>query len=52
MRWEPRGTSRLESSGLGLDTGSFQGVRDPGSPKGGEQTGWAVSGCSSRPRLC
>lgn len=40
-RWrrEPRGTSRLESSGSGLGHGAAQGVRDPGSPKGREQTG-------------
>ena len=44
--------SGLESSGLGLDTGSFQGVRDPGSPRGEEQKAWAASRCSSRPRLC
>lgn len=52
VRWEPRGTSRLENSGLGLDMGSFQGVRDPGPPRGEEQQGWAVRGCSSQPRLC
>lgn len=51
MKWEPRGTSRLENSGLGLDMGSFQSVRDPGPPRGEEQKGWAVRGCSNQPRV-
>lgn len=50
VRREPRGTSRLESSGLGLDKGSFQGVRDPGPLRGEEQKGWAVMGPGSAGR--